>query len=166
MYFQAKLLRRSKLLNVWQRRNDKSLCDQSFQEVTSLSKKPVEAGSLKEGNYVIIDEEPSRIVSIEKGKTGKHGHAKAHIVAVGIFNNQKKSLVLPVDSRVDVPIIDKRVAQVISISQNALMLMDMESYQNFEVDKSDVEVSGDLEVGSQVEYWDVLGKKKVMRSKG
>jgi translation initiation factor 5A len=134
--------------------------------VTILSKKPVDAGSLKEGNYIIIDEEPSKIVSIEKGKTGKHGHAKAHIVAVGIFNNQKKSLVLPVDSKVDVPIIDKRVAQVISISKDALMLMDMESYQNFEVDKSDVEISDNLEVGNQVEYWDVLGKKKVMRSKG
>lgn len=145
---------------------DQGLSSQRVLEVTMLSKKPVEAGSLKEGNYVIIDEEPSKIVSIEKGKTGKHGHAKAHIVAVGIFNNQKRSLVLPVDSTVYVPIIDKRTAQVISVSQNALMLMDMETYQNFDVDKSDVEISENLEVGNQVEYWDVLGKKRVMRSKG
>jgi translation initiation factor 5A len=134
--------------------------------VTLLSKKPVDAGSLKEGNYVIIDGEPCRIVSIEKGKTGKHGHAKAHIVAISVFTNQKKPLVLPVDSRVDVPIIDKRTAQVISVSQNSLMLMDMETFQNFEVEKTDIEVGGSLEVGSQVEYWDVLGKKKVMRLKG
>jgi translation elongation factor P/translation initiation factor 5A len=46
------------------------------------------------------------------------------------------------------------------------MLMDMETFQNFEVEKSDVEVGGNLEVGNQVEYWDVLGKKKVMRLKG
>jgi translation initiation factor 5A len=136
-----------------------------YLEVAILSKKPVDAGSLKEGNYVIIDEEPCRVVSIEKGKTGKHGHAKAHIVAIGIFNNAKKSLVLPVDSKVDVPMIDKRTAQVISIAGNILMLMDMETYANFEVNKSDVEVAESLEVGNEVEYWDVLGKKKVIRKK-
>jgi translation initiation factor 5A len=134
-------------------------------EVAVLSKKPVEAGSLKEGNYVIINDEPCRVVSIEKGKTGKHGHAKAHIVAIGIFNDAKKSLVLPVDSKVDVPIIDKRVAQVISVAGNTLMLMDMESYTNFEINKSDVEVADNLEVGNEVEYWDVMGKRKVMRKK-
>jgi translation initiation factor 5A len=133
--------------------------------VTVLSKKPVDAGSLKEGNYVIIDDEPCKVVSIEKGKTGKHGHAKAHIVAIGIFNNAKRSAVLPVDSKVDVPIIDKRTAQVISIAGSNLMLMDMETYGNFEVSKSDVEVAESLEVGNEVEYWDVMGKKKVMRRK-
>ena len=134
-------------------------------EVDVLSKRPVDAGSLKEGNYVIIDEEPCRVVSIEKGKTGKHGHAKAHIVAIGVFNNAKRSLVLPVDSKVDVPLIDKRTAQVISITGGTLMLMDMETYGNFEVNKSDVEVAESLEVGNEVEYWDVMGKKKVMRKK-
>lgn len=136
-----------------------------FQEVARLSKKPVDAGSLKEGHYVIIDGEPSKVVSIDKGKTGKHGHSKAHIVAIGLFNNSKRSLVLPVDSKVDVPIIDKRVAQVISMSGNALMLMDMEKYDNFEVNKSEVEIAEKLEVGDQVEYWDAMGKKKVIRSK-
>ena len=72
---------------------------------------------------------------------------------------------LPVDSKVDVPIIDKRTAQVISVAGNTLMLMDMETYANFEVNKSDVEVAESLEVGNEVEYWDVLGKKKVMRKK-
>ena len=43
--------------------------------------------------------------------------------------------------------------------------MDMETYANFEVNKSDVEVAESLEVGNEVEYWDVLGKRKVMRKK-
>lgn len=38
--------------------------------------KPTEAGSLKEGSYVIIDGEPCKVVEIEKSKTGKHGSAK------------------------------------------------------------------------------------------
>jgi len=70
-----------------------------------LSRKPVEAGSLKEGSFIIIDEVPCKIVSIEKSKTGKHGSAKARIVAIGLFDGVKRSIVVPADSKVDVPVL-------------------------------------------------------------
>lgn len=46
-----------------------------------LSTRPGELGSLKPGNLVIIDGEPCKVVSIEKSKPGKHGSAKARVVA-------------------------------------------------------------------------------------
>lgn len=132
-----------------------------------MSHKVVEASSLKMGRYLVIDDEPCKVVSIEKSKSGKHGHAKARIVAVGIFDSVKRSIVLPGDAKVDSPIIDKRVAQINYITDATppqLGLMDMQSYESFEMpmpDKDDFE--GKIEQGIQIEYWEVLGRRKLIR---
>ena len=55
-----------------------------------------EVRDLKVGRYVLIDEEPCKIMSISTSKPGKHGEAKARIDAVGIFDEQKRSVVHPV----------------------------------------------------------------------
>ncbi len=132
-----------------------------------MSHKVVEAGSLKIGRYLVIEGEPYRVVSIEKSKSGKHGHAKARITAVGIFDGSKKSIVLPTDTKVDAPVIDKRVAQVNYITDSSppmLGLMDMESYESFEVVMPDPEdFEGKVEQGIQIEYWIVLGRRKLVR---
>ena len=129
--------------------------------------KPVYVGELKVGQYVIIDGEPCRIVEFEKSKPGKHGSAKARIVGISAFTSQKKSLISPVDSRVEVPMIDKRTAQILSISGNLVQLMDMESYATFESPMPDeAELKGSLAAGVEVEYWDVLGRRMIVRRKG
>ncbi len=132
-----------------------------------MSHKVVEAGSLKVGSYLVIDDEPCRIVSLEKSKSGKHGHAKVRIVAVGVFDGVKRSIVLPTDAKVDSPMIDKRLAQVNYLTDStppALGLMDMESYESFEMPMPDPETfEGKIEQGTQVEYWIVLGRKKLIR---
>jgi translation initiation factor 5A len=65
---------------------------------------------LRVNRYVIIDEEPCKIVSISTSKPGKHGEAKARIEAIGVFDGQKRSIVHPVKHKVHVPMIDKRTA--------------------------------------------------------
>lgn len=129
--------------------------------------KPVEVGSLKVGQYLIIDGEPCRIVEFEKSKPGKHGAAKARIVGISAFSGQKKNLISPVDARVEVPMIEKRTGQIISISGNIVQLMDMESYQTFETPMpDDAELKGSLSAGNEVEYWSVLGRNMIVRRKG
>ena len=132
-----------------------------------MSHKVVEAGSLKVGRYIIIDDDAYRVVSIEKSKSGKHGHAKARITAVGVFEGSKKSIVLPTDAKIDSPVIDKRVAQVNYITDATppvLGLMDMESYESFEhAMPSEEDFEGKVEQGSQIEYWIVMGRKKLIR---
>ncbi|MCD6428572.1 MAG: translation initiation factor IF-5A [Desulfurococcales archaeon] len=123
-----------------------------------------ELGSLKPGSFIVIDGEPCRIVEMSKAKTGKHGSAKAHVVAIGIFSGSKKTLVAPVDQRVEVPIIDKRTAQVIAITGDTLQLMDLETYETFEVDMpKEEEIRSKLAPGAEVEYWEVMGRRKIMR---
>ena len=129
--------------------------------------KPIEVGSLKIGHYILIQNEPCRIVEYEKSKPGKHGSAKARIVALGIFDGVKRSIVSPVDGKVEVPIIEKRSGQVISLSENSVQLMDLETYDIFFLSlPTEGEVKNKLAPGSEVEYWKVLNNNMIMRVKG
>ncbi len=93
--------------------------------------KPTDVGSLKIGHYIMIENEPCRIVEYDKSKPGKHGSAKARIVAIGVFDGTKRSIVSPVDAKVEVPIIEKRSGQVISLTENTAQLMDLETFEVF-----------------------------------
>ncbi len=127
----------------------------------------VSLGDVKIGNYIIIDGEPCRVVEITKAKTGKHGSAKAHVVAIGLFSGNKKTLTAPVDQRVEMPIIDKRVAQVIADLGTAFQIMDLETFETFEVEKpSDQELLAKIQPGKDVEYWEVMGKRLIVRPRG
>lgn len=121
-------------------------------------------GELKKGSYIVIDGEPCRIVEITRAKTGKHGSAKAHVVAIGVFSGQKKTLVAPVDTRVEVPVIEKRLGQVIADLGDSIQVMDLETYDTLEMEKPDDEnLRNRLQPGVQVEYWLIMGRPKIMR---
>jgi len=121
-------------------------------------------GELKVGSYIVIDGEPCRIVEMSKAKTGKHGSAKAHVVAVCMFSGNKKTLVAPVDTRVEVPIIEKRLGQVLADTGDTVQVMDLETYDTFEIEKpKDQQLASKLEPGVEVEYWVVMGKRMIMK---
>jgi len=125
-------------------------------------KELAEIRTLKVNRYMIIDEEPCKILSISTSKTGKHGEAKARIEAIGIFDNQKRSVVHPVKHKIGVPIIDKRSAQVVAIMGNNVQLMDMETYATFDMEIPE-EFKGQLQPGNEVSYLEALGRKKITR---
>ncbi len=132
--------------------------------------RPADLGSVKEGSYIIIDDEPCKVVSREHFKPGKHGSAKVRLVALSIFTGSKKSYVAPAESRVDIPMIDKRSGQITSVMPNAVQLMDLETFEVFETPKPSAEemaeLNGTLGPGTEVEYWQMMGKNKIMRIKG
>ncbi len=126
------------------------------------------AGDLRKGSYIVIDGEPCVVLDVSKSKPGKHGAAKVRIEARGLFDGNRRSRIFPAGADVEIPIIDKRVGQVISVSGGIVQIMDMENYEDvFEVsvDDLDPEVAGRLEPGVEVEYWVALGKKKVIRTR-
>ena len=127
-----------------------------------MSKKVVEVKTLKVGKYVILGGEASKIVGIQTSSPGKHGAAKARIDAVGIFDKQKRTLVKPVDAKVDVPMIDKRAAQVLALMGTNVQLMDLESYETFEVPIPE-DLKDNLAEGVEVGYIIAMGHKKLMR---
>jgi translation initiation factor 5A len=129
--------------------------------------KPVELGSIKVGSYVMVEGEPCRIVDYAKSKPGKHGSAKARVVAMGVFDNVKRTFVKPVDSQVEVPIIEKRSGQVLALLPSTVQLMDLETYEVFEAPPpEDDDLKSKLVSGVEVEYWRILGRTKIMRTKG
>ena len=123
-------------------------------------KEQTEVRNLKEGRYVVIDDEPCTIISISTSKPGKHGSAKARIDAIGIFDNQKRSIVQPVTAKIYVPIVERKSAQVLSIAGNTVQLMDMEDYSTFELPIPE-DYEGNLEAGMEVQYIEAMGKRKL-----
>jgi len=134
--------------------------------------KPVDLGSLKIGSYILLpvsDQptgEPCRISEYDTSKPGKHGSAKARIVGVGVFDNQKRPHVGPVSMQVHVPLIDKRTGQIISMSGDITQIMDSETFETIDVTLIDDEINGKIENGQNVEYWKVMDRTKIMRIKG
>jgi translation initiation factor 5A len=75
--------------------------------------------------------------------------------------------VKPVDSQVEVPIIEKRSGQVLAMLPSTVQLMDLETYEVLESPyPEDADLKGRLASGVEVEYWRILGRTKVMRTKG
>ena len=127
--------------------------------------KPVDLGSVKTGSYILIDGEPCKIVQYDKSKPGKHGSAKARVVGVGLFDDVKRSIVSPVSANVEVPLIEKKNGQVLSISSDSIQIMDLESYEIFEAKKPEDEMMSKINDGTEIEYWSVLGRNKLSRIK-
>jgi translation initiation factor 5A len=123
--------------------------------------KIINATEIKVGTSIIVDRVPCTVKSIDISKTGKHGHSKARVEAVGIITGQKKVFVAPGHERFEVPLVEKRKAQVLSIGEK-VNAMDLESFENFDIPLPE-ELKGEIEENSTVEYWNVEGEKMIKR---
>jgi translation initiation factor 5A len=128
-----------------------------------MEKHSVEIKNLKPGGFVLIDDVPMRVDKVQKSKAGKHGAAKARLFASGIFDEIKKIIVKPGDAKVDVPIIDKKSAQVIALSGDSVQLMDLTTFETSEVRVPD-ELKGQLAEGDEVLVWS-FGKYVMIKNK-
>ncbi len=118
--------------------------------------------SLRKGSYVIIDNQPCVVKSIDISKTGKHGSSKARVEAVGLLDGQKRIIVKPGHENIQIPIIEKRRAQILHGDEKKASLMDLETFETFDADV-DEDVQGEVQDGKQVEYWKMMGKCVVKR---
>jgi translation initiation factor 5A len=129
--------------------------------------KLVSAGSIKEGSFIVIDGAACKVAETMHSKPGKHGSAKARIVGVGLMDGRKREIVQPASENVEVPVIEKKTAQVLSVNGDFANVMDMESFETF-----DLKIAEDMKEtaveGAQVLYWIILGDKvmKQLKSAG
>ncbi|MEM4318344.1 MAG: translation initiation factor IF-5A [Candidatus Pacearchaeota archaeon] len=124
--------------------------------------KLISATEAKEGTNVIIEGAPCTVKRIDISKTGKHGASKVRLEAVGIIDGKKRITVMPGDERLEVPTIIKKRAQVISLMGERASVMDLESFETFDL-AIDKELQGTITEGDNVEYWDIDGVKIVKR---
>ena len=120
-----------------------------------------EIRELKVGRYVNIDDEPCKIVSIDTSKPGKHGSAKANIVATSIFTGEKKSLVGPVSTKCQVPLIDKRKATILYTNGSEVSVLDAETNQEVVIEIND-DHECSLEPGAEILYIVAMDRMKLL----
>ena len=124
----------------------------------------IEIKHAKEGRYLMIDGEPCKVTSIQTSAPGKHGHLKVRLVGVGVFDNKKREMLAPGHAAVEVPLIEKKVAQVISFMGDHVQIMDMETFET-----SDIPIPEDLKgkfvEGDQVNYWEIAGRRMIVSRK-
>ena len=123
-------------------------------------KEQVEVRTLKEGRYILIDEEPCVIKSISHAKTGKHGSAKARIDAIGIFDGTKRSIVQPVTDKTYVPVVERKNGQVLAVKGDVCQIMDMADYSTLEL-KIPEDYKDKIEAGKEISYLISMGKMKI-----
>lgn len=123
-------------------------------------KQQVEVKELKEGKYMIVDDEACIIKSITKSKPGKHGSAKARIETIGLFDGQKRSYIGSVANKVYIPTVERKNAQVISIVGNIAQLMDMGDFSTFEIIIPE-EYKDRVKESEEISYITALGKVKL-----
>ncbi len=122
----------------------------------------IDAHGAKPGTTITIEGETYTVRSNDISKSGKHGASKCRIEAINILTGNKKVLACPGAERFEVPMIEKKKAQVLSVSGDKASVMDLESYETIDLPYVE-EIKDQLAPEKQVEYWDIEGKKVIMR---
>jgi translation initiation factor 5A len=130
-----------------------------------MTTKLVEPGSVKVGGYIVMNGAACKVTDVSTSKPGKHGHAKYRIVAVGLIDEKKREIVLPGHDKVEVPMIEKKSAQILHLSEDSVNVMDSETFETFDLEVPE-DLKGKLSEGIQVVYWTILGEKIMKQIKG
>jgi translation initiation factor 5A len=85
-------------------------------------------------------------------------------MASGLIDGKKRNLILPGHDNVDVPVIDKRSAQVLSIKGDMANFMDSETFETFDL-KIEDELKDEVKEGSNILYWVILSDKVMKQVK-
>ena len=123
--------------------------------------KIIGATEARVGTHIIVDGEPCTVKKMDVSKTGKHGHSKVRLEASSIISGQKKVFVIPGHDKIEIPIVNKKKGQVLSLGEN-VSIMDLEDFETLDVACPE-DIKKELEENSNVEYWDVEGQKIIRR---
>ncbi len=126
--------------------------------------KLITAHEARTGAVILIDAQPCAVKSNDVSKTGKHGSSKCRIEAIGLIDDKKRIVAVPGSEKFEVPMIEKKKAQILSVNGNMANVMDMETFENFDV-KMVEDLVGQVNADDQVEYMIVDEKDKIIKRK-
>jgi len=82
---------------------------------------PVQCSSLRKNGFVVVKGFPCKVVDMSTSKTGKHGHAKVHLVAIDIFTGKKYEEICPSTHNMDVPNVKRSDYTVLDITDDGFL---------------------------------------------
>jgi translation initiation factor 5A len=122
--------------------------------------KQIHATDAKPGRYVVFDNKACIVKNLDISRPGKHGHAKCRIEAVTIKDGKKIVKIMPGHDNLDSPIIEKKTAQILAVNGDKVNVMDMETYETFDLDVPE-EYKDRVKEGAQILFWILMDEKIV-----
>ncbi|KAG8959026.1 Eukaryotic translation initiation factor 5A [Tulasnella sp. 419] len=104
----------------------------------------MQCSALRKNGHVVIKGRPCKIVDMSTSKTGKHGHAKVHLVAIDIFTGKKLEDISPSTHNMDVPNVNRTEYTLVDIDDGFLNLMTSDGAEKNDVKVPDNDVGKDL----------------------
>ena len=126
--------------------------------------KLIHAVEAKPGVTILVDGNACIVRSLDISRPGKHGHAKCRIEAIGVVDGKKRVLAIPGHERLDVPSMDKRKAQVLSVADTSASVMDLESFETEDIAYVE-ELKDQLNPEDQIEYVVIDDTVKIIKRK-
>ena len=123
------------------------------------------AKHLKPGGFVIIDDIPCRVDKVNISSSGKHGHAKVRIDAIGLLDGVRKSVIKTAHDNMEVPILLRKNGQVVAlIGGNKAQIMDMETFEVVELEIP-ADRKEEIIAGAEIEFFEILDTQTLKRLK-
>merc|ERR1719463_963794 len=82
---------------------------------------PLEAGQCRKGMHLMIKQFPCKVSEVTTSKTGKHGHAKCHFVAIDIFTGKKMEELVTSSHNVAVPFVNRQEYTIMDIGADGTL---------------------------------------------
>lgn len=123
---------------------------------------PMQAGAIRKSGHIVIKGRPCKVVEVSTSKTGKHGHAKCHFVAIDIFNGKKLEDIVPSSHNCDVPEVVRTDFQLIDITDDGFVSLLTESGDT----KDDLRLPTDDALLTQIKEGFDAGKDLVLTVMG
>ena len=125
--------------------------------------KLVNITELKNGNLILYDNELLIVRGLNMSKPGAHGPSKGVVEAFTLIDDKKKILKIPGGTKIILPYVEKRKAQVLSVKKHECKatVMDLENYETTSILVAR-DIIDTIKENDQVEYW-IIEEKQIIK---